>query len=112
MLHNFRVIIFFLVINIITISSVTASTEDSFDEWLTLYKKSALKQGISQETLDIALKNVKFLDQVIKFDRKQPEFYEDTITYVNKTLFSFSNFFAILALELLALLFTYVIVSS
>jgi membrane-bound lytic murein transglycosylase B len=84
MLHNFRVIIFFLVINIITISSVTASTEDSFDEWLTLYKKSALKQGISQETLDIALKNVKFLAQVIKFDRKQPEFYEDTITYVNK----------------------------
>ena len=84
MLHNFRVIIFFLVINIITISSVTASTEDSFDEWLTLYKKSALKQGISQETLDSAFKNVKFLDQVIKFDRKQPEFYEDTITYVNK----------------------------
>ena len=84
MLHNFRVIIFFLVINIITISSVTASTEDSFDEWLILYKKSALKQGISQETLDSAFKNVKFLDQVIKFDRKQPEFYEDTITYVNK----------------------------
>ena len=84
MLHNFKIIIFFLVINIITIFPITASSAGTFDEWLTLYKKDALKQGISQETIDIAFKNVKFLDQVIKFDRKQPEFYEDTITYVNK----------------------------
>ena len=48
------------------------------------YKKFALKKGISQETINIAFKNVKFLDQVIKYDRKQPEFFEDTITYVNK----------------------------
>ncbi len=32
----------------------------------------------------LLLKNVRFLDQVIKYDRKQPEFFEDTITYVSK----------------------------
>ena len=44
----------------------------------------ALKKGISEETLYIAFENVKFLDQVIKYDRKQPEFFEDTKTYVEK----------------------------
>ena len=32
----------------------------------------------------LGIKNVKFLDQVIKYDRKQPEFYEDTKTYIGK----------------------------
>ena len=30
------------------------------------------------------MKNVKFLPKVIKYDRYQPEFYEDTKTYINK----------------------------
>ena len=61
----------------------TDSNSD-FNNWLSSYKKFALKKGISQETIDLAFKDVKFLAQVIKYDRKQPEFYEDTITYVNK----------------------------
>ena len=43
-----------------------------------------MDQGISQGTIDNVFKNVRFLKQVIKYDRKQPEFFEDTITYVNK----------------------------
>jgi membrane-bound lytic murein transglycosylase B len=61
-----------------------ANSDDNFNAWLSSYKKFALKKGVSQKTIDIAFKNVKFLAQVIKYDRKQPEFYEDTITYVNK----------------------------
>ena len=30
------------------------------------------------------MKNVKFLPKVIEYDRYQPEFYEDTKTYINK----------------------------
>ena len=60
------------------------TNENSFENWLSNYKNFALKQGISQKTIDIAFENVVFLDQVIKYDRKQPEFFEDTITYVNK----------------------------
>merc|ERR1711991_469372 len=38
----------------------------------------------SLKTLDLSLANVKFLPKVIEYDRYQPEFYEDTITYVSK----------------------------
>ena len=58
--------------------------QESFESWLSTYKKFALKKGVSQQTVETAFKNVKFLEQVIRYDRKQPEFYEDTITYVNK----------------------------
>ena len=65
-------------------NTTDSSSEETFNSWLESYKKSALEKGISQETLDLSFKNVKFLDQVIKYDRKQPEFFEDTITYVSK----------------------------
>ena len=70
---------------VLIFNSVFAATLDTdFETWLTSYKKFALKKGISQKTIDIAFKNVKFLEQVIKYDRKQPEFFEDTVTYVSK----------------------------
>ena len=82
----FNKILIFLILLAISFISLAnyVNAEESFENWLSSYKKSALKKGISQETLNEAFKNVKFLDQVIKYDRKQPEFYEDTITYVNK----------------------------
>ena len=70
---------------VLIFNSVFAATLDTdFETWLTSYKKIALKKGISQKTIDVAFKNVKFLEQVIKYDRKQPEFFEDTVTYVSK----------------------------
>ena len=77
--------IFFIFFKILFVHNAFAvNTDESFDVWLSSYKKFALKKNISQETIDIAFKNVKFLDQVIKYDRKQPEFFEDTNTYVAK----------------------------
>ena len=85
MLFKFKIITFFLVLKILLISFLsTANSDEDFNAWLFSYKKFALKKGVSQETIDVAFKNVKFLEKVIKYDRKQPEFYEDTITYVNK----------------------------
>lgn len=70
---------------VLIFNSVFAATLDTdFETWLISYKKIALKKGISQKTIDVAFKNVKFLEQVIKYDRKQPEFFEDTVTYVSK----------------------------
>ena len=80
-----KIFIFFIFFKILFINNAFAgNTDESFDAWLSSYKKFALKKNISQETIDIAFKNVKFLDQVIKYDRKQPEFFEDTNTYVAK----------------------------
>mgnify|MGYP001210962526 CR=1 FL=1 len=82
---KFKTITFFLIFNLSLISFVPSSlSDDDFTTWLSSYKKFALKKGISKETLEIAFKDVKFLEKVIKYDRKQPEFYEDTITYVTK----------------------------
>jgi len=82
-IYKFFILFLFFKIFFINIALVV-NAEETFDSWLLSYKKFALKKGISQETINVAFKNVKFLDQVIKYDRKQPEFFEDTVTYVTK----------------------------
>ncbi len=62
----------------------TSSTDLSFDEWLKDFKNFALTQNISEKTFDITMNNVVFLPKVIQYDRFQPEFYEDTKTYISK----------------------------
>ena len=58
--------------------------ESTFDEWKINFKIYAQKQGISLTTINKLIDNSKFLPNVIKYDRYQPEFYEDTKTYVSK----------------------------
>ncbi len=72
-------LIFFLIFS----SSLSAS-EKTFDEWLISFKENALNEGVSLETINLVLSNAKFLPNVIKYDRYQPEFYEDTKTYISK----------------------------
>ena len=60
------------------------SSDHSFSVWLKSFKKTALKNNISEKTFNTAMSNVKFLPKVIEYDRFQPEFYEDTITYITK----------------------------
>ena len=43
-----------------------------------------MKNNISETTFDEVMKHVKFLPNVIKYDRYQPEFYENTKEYVSK----------------------------
>ena len=81
----YKFLVVFLVIKVFLINLSFATTnEDSFEVWLSTYKKFALSEGVSKETINIAFKNVRFLEKVIKYDRKQPEFIEDTNTYVSK----------------------------
>jgi len=85
MRYTYKILVFVFILKISLFNQISsANSAETFDSWLSYYKKSAIKKGISKETIEIAFKNVKFLEQVIKYDRKQPEFYEDTITYVNK----------------------------
>ena len=80
-----KIFVFSVLFIISVITSVfSANHENDFNNWLSSYKKFALKKGISQETINITFKNAKFLEEVIKYDRKQPEFFEDTLTYVSK----------------------------
>ena len=77
-IRNFIIIFLFFNVN-----SLLANTV-SFDDWLKNFKIYALEKNISESTFDIAMSDVVFLPKVIKYDRFQPEFYEDTKTYVSK----------------------------
>ena len=73
-------IIFFLLLNNGTVNA----SDKLFNEWLKKFKIYALKNDISELTFDMAMSDVIFLPKVIKYDRFQPEFYEDTKTYISK----------------------------
>jgi len=76
---SFIFILIFFIIN-----SAFSNTDIEFQKWKKNFKKVALKKNISEKTFDVVMKNSKFLPNVIKYDRFQPEFYEDTKTYITK----------------------------
>ena len=81
----FKILIIIIISELLILStSFSAKQPKNFNEWLISFEALALQKGISENTIKIVFKDVKFIDQVIKYDRKQPEFFEDTITYVSK----------------------------
>ena len=68
----YKILMFLLFQILVFIFPFNVYSEEKFETWLSSYKKFALKKGVSQKTIDIAFKNVKFLEQVIRYDRKQP----------------------------------------
>ena len=76
--------LFFYLLFYSPIYATTNLNSSDFDKWLIDFKNTALKKGISQKTIILAFKNVRYLENVIKYDRKQPEFFEDTLTYISK----------------------------
>ena len=58
--------------------------ETEFNNWVNKFKIKAIESGISKKVVNEVMLNVKFLPKVIEYDRYQPEFYEDTFTYINK----------------------------
>ena len=79
-----KLIKFLLFFLFISIESIYANDTNDFDRWKTDFKKHALRNNISENTFDLVMANVKFLPKVIEYDRFQPEFYEDTKTYIGK----------------------------
>ena len=80
-MKTIKIIICITLISLININLIYA---DEFNNWLSSFKKHAMENGISKKTLDRTMSKVKFLPKVIEYDRYQPEFYEDTNTYINK----------------------------
>tara|TARA_B100001057_G_scaffold376155_1_gene381089 strand:- start:854 stop:1849 length:996 start_codon:yes stop_codon:yes gene_type:complete len=59
------------------------ATQD-FDLWLKKFQSIAIESGVSKKVVFEIMSNAKFLPKVIEYDRYQPEFYEDTFTYIKK----------------------------
>jgi len=66
------------------VSSSTLANNHQFNLWVSGFKEKAIKSGISKSVVDEFMSKVKFLPKVIEYDRYQPEFYEDTFTYIKK----------------------------
>ncbi|WP_295899543.1 lytic transglycosylase domain-containing protein [uncultured Vibrio sp.] len=49
------------------------ANEASFDEYVNMLKQQAAEQGISQQTIDEAFKNVSFRPRAVTADKNQPE---------------------------------------
>ena len=73
-----------LIISLFIIFSSSTLIADDFNDWKIKFKKRAIKEGVSKATADKLIDRSKFLSDVIKYDRYQPEFYEDTKTYISK----------------------------
>ena len=78
----FKKILYLLFLYIFT--TTYSFTKESFDEWLQKFQLRAISSGISENIVNEIMSNAKFLPKVIEYDRYQPEFYEDTFTYIKK----------------------------
>jgi len=78
-LANYLLVFIFLIS-----TSSLSENPTAFLEWKNDFRKIALENNISENTFDKVMANIKFLPNVIKYDRYQPEFYEDTKTYISK----------------------------
>ena len=81
-MRKISIIISSLLLMLITFTKV--NSDEKFSSWIIEFKKKAINEGISEKTVDAVMNNAIFLPKVIEYDRYQPEFYEDTKTYVSK----------------------------
>ena len=82
MLKNI-ICIYILIILSSSPTSVLASNSE-FNTWVKNFKIKAVKSGVSKIVVDDVMSDAIFLPKVIGYDRFQPEFYEDTYTYIKK----------------------------
>ena len=79
-----KLIKYIIIVFIISPSNLLALDASEFTNWKKKFKKIAMENKISETTFDMVMSDVKFLPKVIEYDRYQPEFYEDTKTYISK----------------------------
>ena len=78
-------LISFYILLILSFTQSSAFTNNyEFNKWLKNFKTQAVKSGVSKRVVDEVMSDAIFLPKVIGYDRFQPEFYEDTYTYIKK----------------------------
>ena len=79
-----KIIKFFSIYLFLIFQQISNVEADDFKQWVEDFKKRALDQNISLKTINNVMNKAIFLPKVIEYDRYQPEFYEDTLTYITK----------------------------
>ena len=79
-----KIINFFLILLFLILQQTSYAEDNDFKKWVEDFKKIALSHNISPKTVNDVMNKAIFLPKVIEYDRYQPEFYEDTLTYIDK----------------------------
>ena len=79
-----KILNYILILFFIFIYQTSYLKADDFSDWIIGFKKRAIDQNISSNTVNKIMNKAVFLPKVIEYDRYQPEFYEDTSTYIRK----------------------------
>ncbi len=77
-----KIIIFSIFVNLFVTISVFAN--DNFYLWMEDFKIKAINSGVSKKVVNEIMSDAKYLPKVLEYDRYQPEFYENTFTYIKK----------------------------
>ena len=80
-MKKIKIYVFFL---FILINFNVYANHSEFNEWKKNFKLMAVEKGVSLKIIESTIDKSIFLKNVIKYDRYQPEFYEDTKTYISK----------------------------
>ena len=77
-------LISFSILLFLVFTNASFADNSDFKLWVVDFKKKAISKGVSESTVNNIMSEAKFLPKVIEYDRYQPEFYEDTFTYIKK----------------------------
>jgi membrane-bound lytic murein transglycosylase B len=78
----FKIIILSIFIN--SLASISVFANSDFNLWVKDFKTKAINSGISKTLVNQIMSEAVFIPKVLEYDRYQPEFYEDTFTYIKK----------------------------
>ena len=78
----FRILFFIIFTNLLF--PLNGFANNDFNIWVEDFKIKAINSGISKSLVNQIMSEAKFIPKVIEYDRYQPEFYEDTFTYIKK----------------------------
>ena len=84
MIINKMIKLLFNLLFISTLMTVHSFATDDFKQWVKKFERKAIQTGISEKVVKEIMSEARFLPKVIEYDRYQPEFYEDTFTYIKK----------------------------
>ena len=79
-----KLINFYIFLILCFLQNSAFASNSPFNIWVKDFKNQAVKSGVSKKVVDEVMSSAIFLPKVIKYDRFQPEFYEDTSTYIQK----------------------------
>jgi membrane-bound lytic murein transglycosylase B len=78
--------VFIIPVVLLLAPPLSSSADNDFADWLVELRAEARSRGISEDTLNAALTDLKPIPRVIELDRKQPEFTLDFQSYLESRI--------------------------